>query len=784
MMTSFNSWLNNHSLKFKLNISILTCVLLGFLCLVFLISKQAEPIIKSQIDDNAQKTVETYGHEFAHLVSDTENIIINAKNTLNQTSESNLGALQTVLNSALKTVESSDLKFTNAWVYAFPPEDVSQGTLYISNHDEQNRLIDFHVEQVDNFYDFFPWFKKVPKEEKVYWSEPYFDKVLAKTVVTCLIPFKFAKQNDFNGLVALTVDLSDIERSINNFSFYETGKLLLLSRSGLYVTYPDPDVALKMTIFELADKLNLPPLKTIGRDLARGRKGQISIPNLPVFKGTAVFYYAPIPNIGWSFCLVYEQNYLLRPLHKFKIMMLVSLAICILLLLFVINWISRNATNQLITLGNIAENYGQGNFAESFTDKPLSTDIKQLAKALSDMRINLLDYINKERNVASEKQKALSELDIARHIQNSALATKYPQNKAFQVATKMIPAQQVGGDFYDFFFIDSNKFAVVVADVSGKGIPASLYMMKALTLIKNISRSKRSLDFVFHHVNEQLCEGNDTCMFVTAFMAVIDLTTGLTKFVNAGHNPPLICDKAKCQFLTPQRNIVLGINPKAVFIEETMQLNPHNQLFLYTDGVTEAENKTKEFYGEKRLLKIFEKATENPEENLKIVLNDIKKFTQNTPQSDDITMLDFVFYGAHFNSLTLAADNKKIADLIKFLKKDMNKHKIKEDTQFNVIMAAEEIFSNIAQYGYTTQKNASVTIHVNKIAEYYTLTFIDNGKKYNPLKNKNPDITQKITERSIGGLGVFLTKKLADTLTYTYQNRQNVLTIGIKLTEK
>lgn len=781
MTNPFNSWLNQHSLRFKLNLSILSCVFLGFLGLFFVISQKAEPIIKDQINAIAQKTVELYVADFSHVVSETERVVLSAKNMLSQMTADNTEALKVVLNSAIKTINHSDLTFINSWLYVFSPENVSSGQLYASRASDNDTSTDFFSESVPNLYDRFPWFKEVPKEEKIYWSEPYFDAQTKKPVVTCLIPFKFMFQTEFNGLVALTVDLSAVQESVNNFSFYETGKILLLSRSGLYVAHSDPDIALKMTIFELARKMRLPELASAGEKMLKGQEGEVSIPFSSVVDGPAIFYFAPIKNIGWSICLVYSQKELLKPIRQFQLIIIVSFFICILVLLLIINRISHNSTNQLIELGNIAAQYGKGDFNNQFSDMPMSSDISRLAGALANMRTNLLDYINKERKEASEKQKNQSELDIAKNIQKSALSTSYPQNEAFKIATMMIPAQKVGGDFYDFFFIDDNKFAVLVADVSGKGIPASLYMMKALTLLRHISKSSKSLDFVFSQVNQQLYDGNDTCMFVTVFMAVIDLTTGQVRFINAGHTPPLIANNNKTDFLKMKTNIALGINPNAQFVEESLLLEPDTHLFLYTDGVTEAENSKKEFYGEKRLLSTYKKAKNSPQENLNLVLESIKKFAKTHSQSDDITMLDFAFYGFKSGVMTFSADVEKLNNVLDFLKKDMAAHKLSDKSQFNMTMVVEEIFSNIALYAYNTKENAFVNIKTDVKDDIYSVTFIDKGKEYNPLEMPAPDVSTDLKNKNIGGLGVYLAKTLSDTQSYSYTDQQNILTIGIHI---
>jgi len=782
MKNFVKSWLSKRSIEFKVNLSILTCIFLCFLGLMYIVSKKSEPIIKDQIDTIAQKSIEMYATDFAHLITDAERIIITTKNTLTQISKDNTKTLNMVLSSALQTVYHSELTFTNGWVYVFPPEDVSKGKLYLATDTGDDDIIDFKTEKITNFYDRFPWFKQVPKEEIIYWSEPYQDVESGETVVTCLMPFKFLGQKEFTGLVALTVNVSEMQRnSLKGSSFYGNGRLLLISKSGLYVTHPDPNIALQMTIFQLSRRMNLPQLGIVGKNLAAGQSGQAEIPYSSVVDGPAIFFYAPIKNIKWGFCLVYAKDELLKPIRQFKWILGLSLLLSVLLLFLFTERIGHHSVSQLNTLCNVAEKYGKGDFSENFDEMPTSSDINRLATAISEMRSDILEYVNKEREEASEKQKGESELEIARHIQKSALSNKYPKSEAFDIATMMIPAKQVAGDFYDFFFIDDNKFAVVIADVSGKGIPASLYMMKAITLIKNISRSKMSLDQVFDHVNKQLCEGNDACMFVTAFMAVIDLLTGKTKYVNAGHTPPLVANNGEKKFLDVETNIVLGVKEDATFVEEEIDLEPGAHLLLYTDGVTEAENIATKFYGNKRLMKVFDSAGTNAANNLSLVLKDIKKFVKNNPQSDDITMLDFVFKGYEPGTIIMPANVERLKDFLMYLKDDMGKQGLSKKAVFNMVMIAEEAFANIAQYAYSIKDNATVTIKTRKEDGMYYVKFTDNGRRYNPLKNKMPDITLDLKQREIGGWGVLLLKKLADSASYKWLNKQNVLELGVKV---
>lgn len=777
IITSYKMWLNKQSLAFKLSISILVCVFIVFTMLVLFLSNRTEHIVGSKTEEMGIKSVQSYVNDITHLAFDTEQLVLNTKNMLNQLPEQDIASLKLVLNSTIKTFSLSAFTFTDAWVYMFSPEDVSSGILYRASQARNN--ITFQKEVIKNFYDIFPWFKRVPKTEEIFWSEPYLDKISGKTVVTCLLPFMFKNSMDFDGLVAVTVDLSQMTNSINSFSFAEKGKLLLVSRTGLYIAHPNPHIALKMTLFQLSDRLNIPELADAGREVLSGRSGTKNVERSSVFYGSAIFFYAPVSALKWGLFLVYSENDLIEPIKHIKYLMVIPLFIGMLILFFFINRICHRSTRHLLTLSSIASQYGQGNFAPAVNDITSSDEIGILAKAMSEMRTNLLTYIQKEKDEAQAKQKSASELLIAQNIQQAALSVNYPAHDAFQISTRMIPARQVGGDFYDFFFVNKNNFAILVADVSGKGIPAALYMMKAQTLIKNIVKDKTNLSDAFLQINNELCEGNDSCMFVSVFIAIINIFTGHVEYLNAGHTHPLLYNNDSYSFLRPETNVVLGVRKNFHFTSQTLKMKPHDRLFLYTDGVTEAENTNANLYGEARLQKTLAHKPSSPDDTLNTVYQSILRFADNAPQSDDITMLEFCYQGMNGDTLTVPADTKQLSRIITFLKQDMDKKHICHSAQFRMILSAEEIFSNIAEHAYTEVQNGETDIITNMQNNIYTAAFVDSGTKYNPLKRPNPTIVTDLANRKIGGLGIFLAKKFADNIEYFYDHNHNVLKIAV-----
>ena len=243
----------------------------------------------------------------------------------------------------------------------------------------------------------------------------------------------------------------------------------------------------------------------------------------------------------------------------------------------------------------------------------------------------------------AEKDRINNELAIAARIQASMLPCDFPafpKHTEFDICAQMDPAKEVGGDFYDFFFINENKLAVVIADVSGKGIPAAMFMVNAKTLIKNIAQQGAALEEVFITVNNLLCENNEECMFVTVFMGVLDIPSGLFSYVNAGHNVPLIKSGGSFGWLNTNPGLMLGFMEGSQYVSDEITLRNGDILFLYTDGVTEAENPENELFSEERLITIINGHEFN---NLKGLLATIRhkidSFANGADQSDDITML-------------------------------------------------------------------------------------------------------------------------------------------------
>jgi len=307
-------------------------------------------------------------------------------------------------------------------------------------------------------------------------------------------------------------------------------------------------------------------------------------------------------------------------------------------------------------------------------------------------------------------------------------------------------------------------------------------MMITKTMLKDSSPGK-SLKDIFESVNNKLCEGNEADMFVTAFMGIYNIPDRRFAFVNAGHNPPLIKKRGGgYEFLETEPGYVLAWMKNSKYIEKEISLGPGDILFLYTDGITEAMNRRKELFGEQRLLAALNANGDSPLGCLlPAVKREVDNFADGTEQADDITMLALKVNDAA-KKLEIGANIDNLNKALEFINAELEQNGCPEDIQGKIEIAVEEVFMNIANYAYSPGKgNAVIFVSVNDKA---VIRFEDTGKPYNPLEKPEPDLDKPLMEREIGGLGVFLVKKLMDNVEYTRVDNKNVLVITKKMSNE
>ena len=372
------------------------------------------------------------------------------------------------------------------------------------------------------------------------------------------------------------------------------------------------------------------------------------------------------------------------------------------------------------------------------------------------------------------------ELEFAKQIQYSSLPTTFPKSNSFRLFAQMITAKEVGGDFYDFYMLNDSTIAFLVADVSGKGIPAAMFMMRAKTVIRDLAERGLEPDEIFTIANEKLCENNDAGMFVTAWLGILDTKTGLMKFANAGHNPPLFKRNGEeFSYMKTRSGMLLAGMEGIRYRKNELQLVPGDKLYLYTDGVTEATDNNTELYGEQRLLDFVNSIEKvEPESICKLIKEDVDKFVGTAPQFDDITMLALNFDAILGDEkVEVIADSKSRDAVNAFADSLSKKLEIMPKISSKINIVFDEIYTNIVKYSKANIITISYSIEAGKLY----LEFSDDGMAYNPLEAAEPDITLSADEREIGGLGIFMVKKMTESMEYEYANDKNVLKIAIAL---
>ena len=438
----------------------------------------------------------------------------------------------------------------------------------------------------------------------------------------------------------------------------------------------------------------------------------------------------------------------------------------------------QQATNEIV------ENIENDKSVE--IDIHTNDEIEMLASSFTEMVDKLRDYIKQNETITAEKERIGTELELATKIQADMLPNifpAFPDRDDFDIFASMDPAKEVGGDFYDFFLVDDNRLALVMADVSGKGVPAALFMMMSKILIQNQVMSGKSPAEALETVNNQICSNNREEMFVTVWLGILDLKTGLLTAANAGHEKPMVMmPGGDFELYMDRHGFVVGGMEGLKFKEYQIQLEKGSKLFVYTDGVVEATDENDELFGAERTIETLNASkTGNPEKILTAVKHSVDSFVGNAPQFDDLTMLCMHYKGKSdeqdFESeLTIDNEVSDIPKAVDFVaeKAENLPFSLKDKNQIEV--AVDEIISNIVHYAYGEGKGKAA-LRMKSDEKGISITVEDSGMPYNPLEKEDPDITLSAEERGIGGYGIFIVKKVMDEISYDYKDGKNILTM-------
>ncbi|MDR2551690.1 MAG: SpoIIE family protein phosphatase [Treponema sp.] len=655
---------------------------------------------------------------------------------------------------------------------------------------------------VDFDYRLTPWYRGAREKGGLYWTGVYGDLRDRGPAVSCAVPFydRSGGRRILRGVARSTVMLSGFSAIIDSAKVGRTGYLFILDQSGLRL-FSSGSVDVKSGEDGSIRGANYlespnPRLRSLGLSMTLGASGmtELEIEGVPVYVA-----YAPVSALGWSLgvaipvqevsapaWIIEEQIRTLtdttrRGMDR-QILLLGGLSgIMLIFSLAAVAFLSVRFASAL-TAPIVALNEGVREVSGGNLDREvrISTgdELEQLAASFNDMTGRLKEHIAESSRAAAEKERIATELDVAARIQISMLPRDFPpfpgRENSFGLYAMVSPAREVGGDFYDFFFIDDSRFAVVIADVSGKGVPAALFMAIAKTLIRNHLQGGEEPEWAMENINRQLCRGNSENMFVTLWLGILEIATGCFSYINAGHNPPLLKTGGKdFVFLVSPPDLVLAGMEDTLYHHREIVLETGDTLFLYTDGVTEAVDPGGLFYGEERLRRFLDSQGElPPRELLAALCGDIGDFSGGAEQFDDITMLALRIGETRKEKIiTLRADTEQLEKLTGFIGEKLEKAGCPERIRGQIELAAEEVFVNIASYAYrarTGEVRVSCGTEVENGETVMTLEFADRGEPFNPLDHPDPDLNVPLEERTAGGLGLLIVKRTMDTIQYSY----------------
>lgn len=417
-------------------------------------------------------------------------------------------------------------------------------------------------------------------------------------------------------------------------------------------------------------------------------------------------------------------------------------------------------------------------------------EIGKLAESFMNMERTLQRYLNDLKETTASKERIESELKIAHDIQMSMVPKTFPpfpDRREFDIYATLIPAREVGGDFYDFFFIDDQRLCFAIADVSGKGVPASLFMALTKTMFRAIGgRENPTTEIILSRLNGEICRDNDSCMFVTVFCGILDVRTGQVAYSNAGHNLPYILSNGAVMALPKTQGMALGVTESADFHAGQLLLKPGDRLVLYTDGVTEAMDKEDQLFSESRLETTLRGVNGlSSKEVIERVVKEVQHFSGGASQSDDITLLALGYVGPKETdegtlSVQLKNNLSELQRMNQIVTAFGERHGLASELVFRLTLVLEEIITNAISYGYEDDLEHEILVRLFWQDPNMRIEVEDDGRPFNPLKAPSPDMGKPLAERQVGGLGIHLVREMMDELEYRRENDKNLLILKTK----
>ena len=588
-----------------------------------------------------------------------------------------------------------------------PDYDGRTGAFHPSAYRDSEEVIHSHDNALNGF-NFYEraWYINAMGSGHGSWTDPYISKTTEMLICTFSVPVRDENGRSV-GVLYADVSMRWLEEIVRKgAAAYENAFGVVLNKTGLPII-DTRGGELPGGFLEVSD------------EMMRLEKGEQIIS----YNDTVSYaFYSPIGRHGWSMAIVCPKSEMFKDFYKVARILVCLMLFGVLLMCFI--------------LYRVAKGY------------------------------------NQLQNAEDTRKRIENELSIAHGIQMGMIPKifpPYPERDDIEIHASLTAAKEVGGDLYDFF-ISGDKLWFCIGDVSGKGVPASLVMAVTRSLFRTEAMHKNNPAKLMRSMNSAMSEMNENNMFVTFIAGQLDLTNGVLEYCNAGHNAPVIYGEGKREFLQMKPNIPLGLIQDYNYQSDSITLKPGYGLFLYTDGLTEAENASKELFGEDRMLQALDPEA-SPGTLISEMYEAVEKHAAGAEQSDDLTMLAIRYQGGIYEQVTI----NNIVDELEVLPELIEKLNLDPIMATRMNLALEEAATNSVLYAYDRPGIGKVTISACATDKCIKFMITDKGKPFDPTLAEEPDVNMPGEERPIGGLGIFLVRKIMDSVTYERRDAMNIL---------
>ena len=637
-------------------------------------------------------------------------------------------------------------------------------------------------------YFYMDWYQLCKLLDRPCWTEPFLDynpdDIYSKEMITSYcMPMK-DKDGQYVGTLSVDLSLSWLSKTISAVKPYPHSYSIMTGRGGTFFVHPDTTKLFYETIFtETLDHPN-EAVTELGHAMQRGEEGmrQLEIDGVDSY-----VFFKPLGTTGWSVAIVCPESDIFGGFNRLRHAVWAIVLTGLLLMLIIVSRVITKSLKPLTTLASQAQVIAKGQFDKRLPDDGRIDEIGQLSHSFGDMQHSLTNYIEELKKTTALKASLDSELQVAKNIQMSMLPKiypPYPDRDDIEIFGQLDSAKEVGGDLFDFFIRDEKLF-FCIGDVSGKGVPASLVMAVTRAQFRTVAAHEAMPDRIISELNEAMAEGNDSNMFVTLFVGALDLPTGRMRYSNAGHDAPILIGSG-AGLLPCDANIPVGVMPGWKFTAQEANIDPGTTIFLYTDGLTEAENIDHKQFQEKRIFEVINKTQNEPKMLIEAMTDAVHDFVGDAEQSDDLTMLALQYNHMQADikyqrSLTLPNDVQAVPKLAEFVDIVCETVGFDMGTAMKMNLAIEEAVVNVMNYAYPADVKGTVNIDAKASAEWVKFIISDSGAPFDPTAKAEVDTTLSAEERGIGGLGIHLIRQIMDSINYEREDGRNVLTLIKKL---